>query len=136
MNLKISAVLALALYLGSSYSMASTAIECSGEGKTLKVEFDQNQSGAIEAAVKFGDLNVMSELPQKMKIDVLILPAGSFYSDKEVRSYTGSYITDDLKIGFAVSQTFNSLGVMDRQLKNVFGMNQMSIGTCQVTQSE
>jgi hypothetical protein len=79
---------------------------------------------------------MMSDLPQKMEVEVTLLPAGLLYSDKEVRSYAGYYITNDLKVGFDVSQTFDSAGKMVRQLKNIFGMSQQTIGTCKVSQSE
>lgn len=136
MNLKLSAIVTLALYAFSSSAMALTTIECDGSGKSLKIEFTQNQSGKVLVPVKFGNTDMMSDLSQKMEVDVTILPAGSFYSDKEVRSYIGYYTTSDLKIGFDASQVFDSTGKMVRQLKNVFGMNQQRVGTCKVSQSE
>jgi hypothetical protein len=117
-------------------ALASTTILCNGSGKSLQISFDQNQSGSIQAPVKFGDTDKTSSLPQKIQVDVTILPIGAYYSDKEVRSYNGYYIADDLKMGFEISQAFDKNDTMVLELKNVFGLNHKPIGKCQVIQHE
>ncbi|OYZ20066.1 MAG: hypothetical protein B7Y39_11095 [Bdellovibrio sp. 28-41-41] len=133
---KTSIVLAFTLCVVSMKALASTTIDCNGNNKSLQVSFDYNQSGSIQAPVKFGDTDSMASLSQKIQVEVTIMPIGTYYSDKEVRSYRGYYLADDLKIGFAISQTFDRNNKMVLELKNIFGVNQLPVGKCLVMQSE
>ena len=130
MNLKLVATIMLtALPL---LSAASTTIECSGNGQSIRTQFNQNTSQTIQSHVSLTDSSGTVALSQKMKIEINILPAGTFLSVKEIREYRGSYIANELKFGFWISQAFDSNNKMVIEYKNIFGMNQKEVGNCQI----
>ena len=139
MTLKISLLLALSISTFTSATQASktsalTIIECFGDCQYLQTQFPQNQMGHLQAPFKIEDSNIFSEQIQIMDIDVIISPAGSFSSSMEVRIYKGYYIKDDLRIGFDISQEFDTEGTLVKYLKNIFVFNQRPIGNCIITQ--
>jgi len=133
---KASLVMAFTLCVVSINALASTTIDCNGSNKSLQVSFDYNESGSIQAPVKFGDTDSMASLPQKIQVEVTIKPIGTYDSDKEIRSYSGYYLAEDLKFGFAISQAFDRNNKMVLEIKNIFGVNQLPVGKCLVMQSE